>query len=94
MQLHTGEVIPLEMHERIVESIETRHRADVGKLAIKLALYQEALEREGIEAPDPDGAELLKFWRDCASVVSTASDFVSELGTAKELITRRLGAPL
>jgi hypothetical protein len=58
----------------------------MGKLGMRLALYRAALEGAGIDPPSEEGAELLQMWRDCSAVVSTASAFVDNLGTSKELV--------
>jgi hypothetical protein len=72
-------------HQRILEAIQTAHRVEVGKLGMQLALYRAALEDAGIEPPDKDGEELLRLWRGAARVVTSASDFASDMGSAKEL---------
>ena len=55
-----------------LEAMTLEHRAEVGKLAMQLALYRAELERHGIEPPDQTGEELLRLWRSSAAVVSTA----------------------
>lgn len=73
-------------HRRIVQGLEQAHRVEIGKLGMKIAVLAAALEDGGLAVPDPDAVELLRMWRTAAGVVSTASEFVAELGTAKELI--------
>lgn len=62
------------------------HRAEVGKLGMKIAMYADLLEKHGIDLPDPTDGELLALWRDSAAVIDAASAFVATLGTSKELI--------
>lgn len=69
-----------------LEAMTLEHRAEVGKLAMQLALYRAELERHGIEPPDQTGEELLRLWRSSAAVVSTAGQLVAELGPAKEML--------
>ena len=70
----------------ILEAEQLVLREELGKLALTVARYRMVLEQHGIEPPDDEGAELLKMWRDCATVVTTASEFSSRLGSAKELL--------
>ena len=69
-----------------LEAMTLEHRAEVGKLAMQLALYRAELERHGIEPPDQTGEELLRLWRSSAAVVSTAGQLVAELGAGKEML--------
>ena len=77
-------------HRRIVEAMQTAHRAELGKLGMQLALYRATLEDHGVEPPDKDGEDLLRLWRNAATVVTTASEFVTDLGSAKELLDPQL----
>ncbi len=77
-------LVPVEM----LEAKEAEHRLELAKAQMQLACYREALEEHGIEPPDKSAAELLQMWRDCAAVISSASDMVVGLGTAKELLSR------
>jgi len=72
--------------DAMLEAKELEHRAELAKLKMQLTLYRSTLEEHGIEPPDRDGADLLQMWRDSAAVISTASAFVAQLGTSKELI--------
>jgi len=76
----------LEAHERIVEAMEVRHREDLAKMSMQLAVYRQALEAAGVEPPDAEGEDLLRMLRECAAVVSTASEFAAGLGSARELL--------
>lgn len=80
--------------EEMVESLELGHREELAKMEMQLALYRSVLEQHGIDPPNEEGRELLKLWRDSAAVITTASEFVAGLGSAKELVSKRLGAPL
>lgn len=70
----------------IIEAMELEHRAELAKARMQVIRYRKALEDHGIEPPDADGDDFLQMWRDCSSVISTASDFVANLGSAKELL--------
>ena len=78
--------VPLETHERIVAAMEQHHRVDLSKLEMQLVLYRRALTEAGVRPPDTSGAELLKLVEDSKTVISTASRFAVELGSAKELL--------
>jgi hypothetical protein len=75
-------LVPAEM----LEAKELEYRVELGKAHMLLVRYREVMEEHGIEAPDVEGEELLRMWRDCAAVITTASDFVARLGTSKELL--------
>lgn len=68
------------------EATALEHRLELAKVRMQLVIYRECLEENGIEPPDKDGEELLAIYRRCSAVISTASDFVAELGSAKELL--------
>lgn len=53
---------------------------------MQLILYRQTLERHGVEPPDRDDDELLEMWKNCRSVISTASHFAASLRSAKELL--------
>lgn len=72
----------------LVEAREQEHKADVAKLRMQLVLYRQALLDAGIEPPDMDGEDLLELWRSHAAVVSTASQVLMSMGTAKELLMK------
>jgi hypothetical protein len=74
--------VPVELFEAWVEE----HRLELAKREMQLVRYRKALIDNGIEPPDADGQELLEMWQDCRHVISTASEFVMRLGTAKELL--------
>jgi hypothetical protein len=74
--------VPVELFEARIEE----YRVEVAKRDMQLVRYRMALEENGIEPPDMDGAELLEMWRDCRHVMTTASQFVMKLGTSKELL--------
>lgn len=78
----TGRTVPVELLEARVEE----DRLELAKLRMQLVRYRLALEANGIEPPDMDGADLLAMWQDCRHVMSTASEFVMKLGPAKELL--------
>lgn len=80
------EFITVEEHRRIIEAVCQDYRFEIGKLGVKVATYAQALEDAGIEAPDPDGPELVALWRQAADTVSAATALVEMLGTGKELI--------
>lgn len=75
-------LVPLET----LEAKDLEHRVELAKAHMLLMRYREALLEAGIEPPDHSGEELLQMWRDCAAVISTASEFVTTLGTRKELL--------
>lgn len=76
----------MEVPVQVVEAIQQEHRQEVAKLTMRLVTYRLALENAGIEPPDHDEDALLSMWQTARAVVTTASHFVSELGSAKELI--------
>jgi hypothetical protein len=78
----TTEVVPVAL----LEARAMDHRLELAKLEMKIVRYREVMEEHGIEPPDPEGEELLRMWRDCRAVISTASEFVARLGSAKELL--------
>jgi hypothetical protein len=71
----------------LLEAKELEHRVELAKARMLLICYRQALEENGIEPPDPSGDDLLQMWRDASAVISSASDFVARLGTAKELLS-------
>ena len=75
-------LVPSEM----LEAKDLEHRVELAKAHMLLVRYREVLEEHGIAPPDPTGEELLRMWRDCSAVITTASDFVATLGTSKELL--------
>lgn len=79
-------LVPAEM----LEAKETEHRVELAKAQMLLVRYREVMEEHGIEPPDVAGEELLRMWRDCAAVITTASDFVARLGTSRELLSEKL----
>jgi hypothetical protein len=74
--------VPVELLEAKTEEF----RIELAKRDMQLVRYRLCLERHGIEPPDTDGEELLRMWRDCRTVITTASGFAMRLGTAKELL--------
>lgn len=78
----SSRTVPVELFEARVEEL----RMEQVKLQMQLVRYRDALEQAGIEPPDATGAELLAMWRDCRTVISTASEFVMRLGSSKELL--------
>ena len=70
----------------IVEAMSYEYRAELAKLRMQLILYREALEEAGIEPPDRNDDELLQMWKNARAVISTASMFVADLRSAKELL--------
>jgi len=75
-------LVPAEM----LEAKDLEYRAELAKAHMLIASYRAVLEEHGIEPPDKTGDELLRMWRDCSAVISTASDFIEHLGTSKELL--------
>lgn len=75
----------------MIEAMSVQYREEVAKLNMQLVLYRETLINHGIEPPDESGEELLKMWKDCRSVISTASHFVANLRSAKELLGEKYG---
>lgn len=73
-------------YDRVLEAVHHSYRVELGKQGMQLALYRQALEQAGVDPPDRDGDELLRMWRDCAAVITTASEFTASLGSARELI--------
>jgi hypothetical protein len=69
-----------------LEAVEHEHRVELAKLRMLLVRYRQVMEEHGITPPDVEGEELLRMWRDCRAVISTASEFVANLGSAKELL--------
>jgi len=79
--MYEGVVTPV-----MVEAIQAQHRTEIAKLTMRLVTYRQALEDAGIEPPDHNEDELLSMWQDCRAVISTASHFVADLRSAKELL--------
>lgn len=73
-------LVPADLLEARVQE----HRQQEAVLTMRLVRYREALEENGITPPDDTDDELLALWRDARAVVTTASEFVAHLGTAKE----------
>jgi len=69
-----------------VDSVHASYRSEVGKLKMQLLLYREALLEAGVEPPDKSADDLLQMYRSCSLVISTASEVVGQLGSAKELL--------
>jgi hypothetical protein len=72
--------------ESVLEAQAIAHRAEVNKLAMQLLLYRTALEQAGIDPPDASAEDLLEMWKRCMAIVQHANEFVSGLGSAKELL--------
>lgn len=70
----------------LIVAMSTEHREEVAKLNMQPILYRQKLEAHGIQPPDASGAELLQMWNDCRAVISSASEFVAHLRSAKELL--------
>lgn len=68
------------------QAIHATYRSEVAKLKMQLVLYRKALVEHGIEPPDREGEDLLEMVRDCNAVISTASAFITRLGSAKEML--------
>ena len=75
-------LVPVELLEARVEE----YRLELAKRDMVIVRYRQALEAAGVEPPDLEGEDLLQLWRDCRAVISTASEFVTRLGTSKELL--------
>ena len=73
-------LVPVDLLEARVQE----HRQTEAILTMRIVRYREVLEENGIDPPDDTDDELLALWREARAVVSTASDFVAHLGTAKE----------
>lgn len=71
--------------EALVQSVHDTYRGEVAKLKMQLVLYRKALLDAGIEPPDKSGEDLIELVNRCNAVVTTASDVISHLGSAKEL---------
>jgi len=76
----------LPLSERVLEAQAIAHRAEVNRLAMQLLLYRTALEEAGIDPPDASAEDLLEMWRRCMAIVQHANEFVTGLGSAKELL--------
>ena len=70
----------------LLEARVEEYRLELAKREMQLVRYRLVLEQHGIDPPDADGEELLEMWRDCRHVISTASQFVMNLGASKELL--------
>jgi hypothetical protein len=70
----------------LLEAREMEHRLELAKLEMTIVTLREALEQAGVDPPVKEGAELMQMWRDCRAVISTASDFVGRLGSAREML--------
>ena len=79
-----GECQPLAEH--LLGATLASEKIEHGKMAMQLIRYRQVLVDNGIEPPDESGEDLLAMWRDAAMVITTASDFVSQLGTSAELL--------
>lgn len=80
------EMVSWEQHASAIAALEMQRRDDLSRERMRTLLYLQALRDAGIEPPDADDNELLQLWQDARAVVSTASEFVHHLGTAKELL--------
>lgn len=78
--------LPRSEQAELLEAMELQHRAEINKLAMKVALYRRLLEEHGIEPPDASGEDLLDMWRRCMGIVAHTHDFVHRLGSSKELL--------
>lgn len=78
-------LVPVEM----LEAKDLEHRAELAKAHMLLVVYRKVLAEHGIEPPDPTGEELLQMWRDASAVISSASEFVTRLGSAKEFLSEK-----
>jgi hypothetical protein len=74
-----------EHAEALVESVHCAYREEVAQLKMQLVLYRRALVGAGIEPPDRSGEDLLELVRCCNAVVTTTSEVIHHLGSAKEL---------
>ena len=79
----------VEVPAALLEVKEFEHRAELAKAHMQLALYRQVLLDNGIEPPDLAGDELLQLWHDASVVISSASEFVTRLGSAKEFLDDR-----
>lgn len=75
-------LIPID----VMEAKETEYRLELAKERMRVLRYRDLLEEHGIEPPDLDDEQLVQMLRDARAVITTASEFVAHLGTAKELI--------
>ncbi len=74
-----------ELERASAEAVALAYRGEVAKLKMQLVVYRQALLDAGIEPPDRDGEELLELVRRCNAVVTSASEVIHHLGSAKEL---------
>ena len=70
----------------VLEDVLWAHKTELAKSHMALLRYRSALEANGIEPPDEEGADFLQMLRDCRQVIQTAHDFVGKLGSSKELL--------
>lgn len=75
-------MVPVELLEARVEEL----RCELAKREMVIVRYRQALKDAGVDPPDLEGADLLQMWQDCRAVISTASEFVTRLGSSKELL--------
>ena len=80
-------------HRIVMEAIHLAHRAETVKLGMQVARYRALLEENGIEPPDDEAEDFLQLARDAATVIETASQFVTRLGTSKELLADSWAQP-
>ncbi len=70
----------------LLEARIADYRKTEAVLTMRLIRYGEALKAAGVEPPDDTEDELLQMWRNAQAVLTTASEFVAHLGSAKELL--------
>jgi hypothetical protein len=75
-----------EHADALAASIHATYRTELAKAKMQLILYRDALIEHGVDPPDRDGEELLRLYRDCQLVISTATEVIGRVGSAKELL--------
>lgn len=70
-----------------VEAVHATYRETMARMQMQLIVYRQTLIDHGIEPPDNTGEELMEMYHDCRAVITTASEFVGRLRSAKELLT-------
>ena len=79
------------VNDVVLDQMLRLHREELGKMAMQVVLYREALEEAGIEPPDRTGADLLDMWRATAGVMAACGELLHVYGTSKEMLLQNMG---
>lgn len=69
-----------------LEWVEHRHRQELAKLGMEIAVLRQQLLDAGLEPKTKTGQEWLDMFRSCSKVMRIAHDALANLGSSKELL--------